>query len=376
MEKKISKEHKKHANLTKPNIGSFSRNEWAIIGAPCNIIRSLVDNVQVNLNAIGSCVFIDETHNHEATANSPSQVMKMQDGFEMKMSREWNRNEYHALLNNYSFCLVNGNHFKAKKQLVYLHPSKKESLFRKLDRLSDVRAFISTSENKQPYEFLKEHIPNWQDIPILNEKEQNGISDFIKSDFDVPGLKALVLAGGRSVRMGHDKGKIQYHNTEQRSHMYDMLKALVPETFMSCREDQKEELKDFDQIVDRLTGMGPFGAIVSAFATDPNSSWVVVPCDLPFLESKHIENLIQNRNPHKLATTYHNRETAFPEPLISIWEPRMYQQLLQFLSQGFSCPRKVLINSDVHQIHAINQDFMKNVNTPEDYKEVEALLKD
>ena len=102
---------------------------------------------------------------------------------------------------------------------------------------------------------------------------------------------------------------------------------------------------------------------------DPNAAWMVIPCDLPFLGRSELELLISERDQDKFATAFLNNETGFPEPLVSIWEPKMYQNLLTYLGMGFSCPRKVLINSDVHLIEIEKQGFLRNVNTPEELEQ-------
>jgi molybdopterin-guanine dinucleotide biosynthesis protein A len=80
-----------------------------------------------------------------------------------------------------------------------------------------------------------------------------------------------------------------------------------------------------------------------------------------------IDLLLKNRNPSKAATTIKGKGKQFPEPLITIWEPKSYKLLLNYLSQGYSCPRKVLINSDV-EIIEIEDEFIRNINTPEEFK--------
>ena len=89
---------------------------------------------------------------------------------------------------------------------------------------------------------------------------------------------------------------------------------------------------------------------------------------MPYLEETSIAQLVENRNPSKLATCFHNPDTNFPEPLITIWEPRAYPVLLEFLSQGYSCPRKVLINTDIQEIQMQDLRQMTNVNDPEAYQ--------
>ena len=58
--------------------------------------------------------------------------------------------------------------------------------------------------------------------------------------------------------------------------------------------------------------------------------------------------LLEKRNPAKVATAVKGKGKQFPEPLmVTIYEPKSYPVLLQYLAQGYSCPRKMLINSEV-----------------------------
>ena len=40
--------------------------------------------------------------------------------------------------------------------------------------------------------------------------------------------------------------------------------------------------------------------------------------------------------------------------------------ILQYLAQGYSCPRKMLINSEV-EIVEVDDELIRNINTPEEY---------
>ena len=88
------------------------------------------------------------------------------------------------------------------------------------------------------------------------------------------------------------------------------------------------------------------------------------------LDKKTLDYLIQHRDSSKVATAFNSPDNEFPEPLITIWEPRSYPVLLSFLTQGYSCPRKVLINSEVKLVDAPDTRVLTNVNSPEDLKEL------
>lgn len=368
--KETSKEmkHKKHKALTKPNYGAFGRNEYAILGAPCDIIRKLSESLIDRLN--GSSIYIDETHDKSKSCSPYSVMTKMGNGFEFSASYFWSKNELHHRLSDYNYLLVNGNHYVGKKQIVILHPKKEESLSRKLDRLTDVLCFVSVDGNNEPYAFLNEHVEHCEDIPIVSINDSESIAKLIENNREEVPVKAIVLAGGKSLRMGRDKGKIAYHEQDQRIYLYQLLEECNIESYISCRADQVTELEGYRTISDSYLDLGPYGAIASAFMHDPNAAWMVIPCDLPYLQSDHIQLLMDSRNLNKYATAFLNNITEFPEPLVSIWEPKIYSRMLSFLAQGYSCPRKVLINSNTELIRTEDQKFLTNVNTPEEYDKV------
>jgi molybdopterin-guanine dinucleotide biosynthesis protein A len=80
-----------------------------------------------------------------------------------------------------------------------------------------------------------------------------------------------------------------------------------------------------------------------------------------------IIRLLKFRNPSKVATAIKGKDKEFVEPLITIYEPKAYPILLQYLAQGYSCPRKMLINSDV-EIVEVDDAFIRNINRPEEFE--------
>ncbi|KAA9346220.1 NTP transferase domain-containing protein [Adhaeribacter soli] len=191
-----------------------------------------------------------------------------------------------------------------------------------------------------------------------------------------PKVNGLVLAGGKSVRMGSDKNLLNWHGKEQQYYLIDLLQEFCEEVFISCRLEQETSIPEpYLSLPDTFTGLGPMGATLSAFRQNPDAAWLVLACDLPLVNSETLAFLIGNRNSSRFATAFENPENGFPEPLLTLWEPKSYPVLLSFLAQGYSCPRKVLINSEVQILQVPDQDVLKNVNTPEEREQVLRLLK-
>jgi molybdopterin-guanine dinucleotide biosynthesis protein A len=176
--------------------------------------------------------------------------------------------------------------------------------------------------------------------------------------------------------MGNPKDKINWHGKEQRYFAADLLAPFCDEVFISCRQDQLENFDpNYNALTDTFLNMGPFGGILSALRSQRDKAWLVVACDLPLLDEKSLKFLIENRNIEKAATTYESPFDGLPEPLITIWEPKSYPLLLNFLGSGITCPRKVLINSDTLILKPGNPDSLMNVNTPEDMAKAQEILR-
>ncbi len=371
-------QHKKHADLVRPDLGFFHRNEWAILGTPCGKIQHLARQLTAFLANQAKVAYVDADH---ASGDAPQEDHLLNRGASLEYTDKihFHRFDINAGFDTYQFrwwfndqdlVLVNGNHFKAKNQIVVIDPKKEDSLRRKLDRLDNVVLILKTDKEQSIYPFLKDHLEKQQsiaDIPVVGIEEVESIGNLLLKTWqnNQPDLFGLVLAGGKSIRMGEDKGAISYHGKPQREYVAELLNKQCKTTYVSCLPEQAIDSK-FPLLFDSFTGLGPFGAIASAFRSNPDKAWLVVACDLPLLDKATLQYLVRHRNSSKAATAFQSPVNEFPEPLIAIWEPRSYPILLQFLTQGYSCPRKVLINSDIELLEVENAEALMNVNSPEE----------
>lgn len=199
----------------------------------------------------------------------------------------------------------------------------------------------------------------------------------IANSNSVAPLNGLVLAGGKSVRMGRDKGLLRWHGVEQRYYMAGLLTPLCSGMYLSCRQEQVASMGDgYHVLPDAFANAGPLGGILTAFQLQPQSAWLVAACDLPLLDAATLQFLIAHRDAQALATTFQSPFDGLPEPLITIWEPAAQPLLMEYLAAGISCPRKVLLrNIDrVKVLTPPNADALMNANTPEDAAKVEAII--
>lgn len=185
-----------------------------------------------------------------------------------------------------------------------------------------------------------------------------------------PQLYGLVLAGGKSTRMGSDKGLLTYHDVPQQEYLYHLLGELCDNVFLSIRDEQSTSIPNgFKTIIDKNEYRGPFNGILSAHKAYPDVAWLVLACDLPLIDLETLKYLMENRDPKQGATSFATKESKLPEPLITIWEPSGLQEAIQHMQTAeSSCPRKFLINSDTKLVFPERDEVLYNANNVEDYK--------
>lgn len=367
----------KHTTLARNPVGEWGKNEFAILGTSCDQIQRLAATLLNLLNKTYKTAYVDAKHQTENNEkNLPTLTFTDHINFSrLDWTKNWSEYEKKLLFKDIDLCLVNGNHFNAKQQIVIVDG--KKDVMKKPEKLTSIQLFLKQHPDSPIPENLKKQCPDWEKIPVLaytdTEKIRQFLENFIKEQ--TPPLYGLVLVGGKSTRMGQDKAQLNYHGKPQAAYMYEMLQNYCASTFLSCRAEQATTFEgNLACLVDSFGDLGQLGGILSAFRAFPAAAWLVVACDMPFLRPQTLETLIANRNAARHATAFWDDNKQFPEPLAAIYEPSIYFNLLQFLGLGYDCPRKVLINSDVAMIPPPHPTDLQNINFPEDYEQAKKKL--
>jgi len=191
-----------------------------------------------------------------------------------------------------------------------------------------------------------------------------------------PTLYGLLLTGGRSTRMKRDKARLEYAGKPQLERAMELIAPLVSRAFVSVRAEQRDDPQRtaYDIIADLRHDLGPLGGIQAAFQAYPSNAWLVLACDLPFLDAATIRHLIDRRAASRLATAYRSAANGLPEPLCAIYEPASRASLEEWIAQGMNCPRKWMSRGDVELLDLPNAHALDNVNTANEYLAASATL--
>ncbi|WP_020567217.1 NTP transferase domain-containing protein [Neolewinella persica] len=363
------KKHDKHPKLIRPAGDQYARTDVALLGSTCAVMDPLIEEWAQALSKSYRTLSVIGVHGETAEAKSLQVGEKR---FSTSFSA-WSEYDERIQRSEFDVALVNGNHYPAARQIVFVDPKKSGTLERRREQLTDILAVVVCPGADGMPDWLSETVKAQDGEVILCrlEKASTAVLPLLNHVLStrVPALNALILTGGKSIRMGTRKADLVYRTNGETegARMARLCNDLLPgRVHISVADADQPTIAGFPNLADRFLGLGPAGAISSAFLSDPNAAWLVLACDLPLLEKSHLEQLIEGRDARKFATAYQLASQPFPEPLVAIYEPRAYARLLQFLGMGYSCPRKVLINSEVKILETADEAAFRNANTPED----------
>jgi molybdopterin-guanine dinucleotide biosynthesis protein A len=365
---------KRHTAL-KGSGNQLPASSLGIWGSGCSFLKEWANNLADQLSGRFSIAYLDE--NHPGTSAADAGLPFAYDGGSGAPSLHSNNPLLHSYQQTswpllHEMVFFNGHHVKGSAH--WLVWDGKKSFPQDSPLLESTVLFTAPKAlEKEAEEFRRNHSALKQ-IPFISIENKAGLTAWLQDWIlqNRPPVKALILAGGSSSRMGKDKATLNLHGLPQVQYLAALLSELKIETLVSCQSSREEEFSVMGLAVlpDTFIGLGPVGGILSAFRHDPEAAWLVLACDLPNLDAGVIRHLLENRSPRFLASALQASSSDFPEPLACIWEPAAYPVLLMRLARGLSCPSKALKELPCHRIPVPDDAWVANMNTPEDMDKI------
>ena len=186
-----------------------------------------------------------------------------------------------------------------------------------------------------------------------------------------PELKAVILAGGKSTRLGRDKTRVRIQGQTLVQRMVVLARRFCRDTWVV---GQQPEQVDAPWMLDEIPGIGPMGGIITAL-TKLHSPCLVLACDLPGINEDILSRLIAHRNfssGQQCMTTFMQKHTGYIESLVAVYEPRCLELLLASYKQGcYRLSKAVPVPNRLHIPYGIQEEhFFFNVNYPKDLEKI------
>ncbi len=184
-------------------------------------------------------------------------------------------------------------------------------------------------------------------------------------------ITGIILAGGRSSRMGKEKGLVPFREKPLISYSLELLIPFCGEIIISANAPEYKSF-GYTVITDEISGVGPMGGLYSALLHSTTHDNLVLPCDTPFINKEFIRFLLAFVNNQPAVIPVHPDGKA--EPLCGYYSTDILPLLKEFLEQ-----RKYKLVDFLHQAGALflpldkdlpfyHPNMFANFNSPEDLK--------
>jgi molybdopterin-guanine dinucleotide biosynthesis protein A len=183
----------------------------------------------------------------------------------------------------------------------------------------------------------------------------------------------VILAGGKSSRMGCDKSLLPIHGMPMIAHITNQLVTLFAEVIINTNASDKYSFLSFRKVSDEFRGRGPIAGIYSSLKSASNDAIFVIGCDIPFLSVQFITHM------YSLSTS-----VDAVIPVTTQGEKKMYEPLFAFYKKSAIPAFERVIAEGNNRIIAIlpfltsahpefgEEIWYKNINTPEEYQAYQA----
>ena len=180
-------------------------------------------------------------------------------------------------------------------------------------------------------------------------------------------ITGIVLVGGKSSRMGTDKGLLFFQGKSFVERILEALKPLTSEILIVGNQEAYDQFQG-KRVNDLWEAAGPLAAIYTGLYHSTSEHNLVVSCDVPLINSRILKLLINENTPSHDIVYIESQKRAMP--LIALYKRRCMQPCLDFLN---SCERRVMellhkMNSKAVSLSEELQPLVVNVNTKNDLK--------
>jgi molybdopterin-guanine dinucleotide biosynthesis protein A len=151
-------------------------------------------------------------------------------------------------------------------------------------------------------------------------------------------LTAIVLCGGRSTRMGRDKGALPFGGETMLERVVRIVRGIADDVIVVARQDQSTP--DGVRVIhDPIEDQGPLAGIAAGLAASTTDLNVVVACDMPLVRPAVLQRLAGAIGDHDacvavagghasaLCGIYRSRVAADAERLLASGERRVMRLL-------------------------------------------------
>ncbi len=177
---------------------------------------------------------------------------------------------------------------------------------------------------------------------------------------------AVILAGGKSSRMGEDKSLIHIGGLTILELLARQLQPLVAEVLISSNDPASHIFLGLPLVPDESPDCGPIMGILSCLSAARHEKVIFTPCDIPGLPAAFITDLLARAQSADVVMALDARGRY--EPLLAVYSRRLVPLIRGLVTAGERRIVSILglpgISSEF--VSLAGQTWYYNLNSPED----------
>ena len=182
-------------------------------------------------------------------------------------------------------------------------------------------------------------------------------------------ITGIILAGGKSTRMGTDKAHVEISRKKIISYVFEIL-TIVTNSIMIISNSDNGNFLNVPVYPDIIKGRGPLGGIYTGLNYSATEKNIFLSCDIPFITVDLLNFLINASNEFEITVPEHKGKI---EPLCGVYSKSCSEKIKTILfSDNFKLHDAInMFNSkkmNVENESFYNSKLLANINTPEELK--------
>lgn len=183
-------------------------------------------------------------------------------------------------------------------------------------------------------------------------------------------ITGIILAGGKSSRMGTDKGFVLWNSKPFIEHIIEALKPLVNEIIIVSDNSDYDSFGN-KRVEDRIKDAGPLAGLYSGLYHSNTVDNLVLSCDVPLIHSEVLKALFpQNAEGYDIIQIASRGKDM---PLIALYRKSCLDLCHTLLNEG---ERRLRVLGDRAKTMTINiaskwEPYVQNINTTEQLKDLQ-----
>lgn len=188
-------------------------------------------------------------------------------------------------------------------------------------------------------------------------------------------IAAVILAGGKSSRMGQPKELLPWRSGTIISELIGEVRSLqLPCLVVSNHPERLRELEKADEVTiipDQVDSAGPVSGLVTAFRARTEEVLLVLSCDLPFMDREQIAKLVEFAMSVSGWDVVAVRAKERLHPLCALYHRRTWQAWEDALRKGDLRLMNTLARLRVAETPEglLDEWAVFNANTPAEYEQ-------